>query len=74
VSSFHSAKARRFVEALRQSQCYEVFMSERLLLASQAYITDDPFEAKAGSLLARTHPCADCRLFLFSEARIQMGN
>lgn len=54
VASHRSSKTRRFLEQLRQSQCYEVFINERLLLASQAYITADPFEAKACPLM----PCS----------------
>lgn len=42
----HSERARAFLSAFRHSQMYEVWVQERLALASQGYETDDPFEAR----------------------------
>lgn len=39
--------AREFLSAMRHSQLFEVFVRERLLLASQGYPTACSFEAKA---------------------------
>ncbi|EIE19512.1 hypothetical protein COCSUDRAFT_83563 [Coccomyxa subellipsoidea C-169] len=50
VASFHSAKARAFLEQLRQSQCYEVFFNERLRLASDGVPFGDPFEVAAAAV------------------------
>ncbi len=45
VASFRSAKTRTFLEQLRQSQCYEVFFNDRLLVASSGQPFADHFEA-----------------------------
>ena len=55
--------AREFLGAMRHSQLFEVFVRERLLLASQGYPTTCPFEAKArpqgraAGSLASVHGC-----------------
>lgn len=46
----HQRKARvaAFLQLFRASQMLEVFITERLRLASEGYATDDPFELKVG--------------------------
>ena len=51
VASFRSARTRAFLAHLRESQCYEVFINERLRMASQEYADIDTFEAKVLSLV-----------------------
>lgn len=51
VASFRGAKTRAFLQLLRQSQCFEVFLNERLLLASKGDIVTDAFETKASTCL-----------------------
>ena len=48
VASFRSAKTRAFLSHLRESQCYEVFISERLAMAAQGMGAFDAFETKVG--------------------------
>lgn len=46
VASFSSSKARALLTQMRQSQCLEVFINERLLMASKGYADKDDFERK----------------------------
>ena len=46
VASFSSSKARALLIQMRQSQCLEVFINERLLMASKGYADRDDFERK----------------------------
>ena len=46
VAFFSSSKARALLIQLRQSQCLEVFINERLLMASKGYADKDDFERK----------------------------
>lgn len=39
-------KARRFLSMFRHSQMFEVFIQEKLLLATQQYHTEDAFEKR----------------------------
>jgi hypothetical protein len=41
-------KLAAFLAAFRNSQMLEVFVTERLKLASEGYVTEDPFELKVG--------------------------
>ncbi|BDA43641.1 probable DENN domain-containing protein 1C at N-terminal half [Coccomyxa sp. Obi] len=50
VASFRSAKTRAFLEQLRQSQCYEVFFNDRLLVASSGQPFADQFEVAAAAV------------------------
>lgn len=50
IASFRSARTRAFLGHLRESQCYEVFINERLRMASQDYADIDSFEAKVPSV------------------------
>lgn len=45
-SQGRNEKAQNFARQFRQSQMYEVFINERLKLASQEYKTSDNFERK----------------------------
>ena len=45
-SQVRNEKAQNFARLFRQSQMYEVFINERLKLASQDYKTSDNFERK----------------------------
>ena len=45
-SQVRNEKAQNFARLFRQSQMYEVFINERLKLASQDYRTSDNFERK----------------------------
>ena len=61
VASFRSARTRAFLAHLRESQCYEVFVNERLRMASLQYADIDAFEAKVPLLVCGTsteRPCA----------------
>ena len=51
IASFSSSKARALLLQLRQSQCLEVFINERLLMASKGFADKDDFESKVGSQL-----------------------
>jgi len=51
VASFRGTKTRVFLQLLRQSQCFEVFLNERLLLASKGDFITDAFETKACTCL-----------------------
>lgn len=44
-------KAQQFASLFRHSQLYEVFINERLKLASQDYKTTDTFECKVHILM-----------------------
>ena len=46
VASFSSSKARALLTQMRQSQCLEVFINERLLMASKGRADKDDFERK----------------------------
>lgn len=46
-SQGRNEKAQNFARMFRHSQLYEVFINERLKLASQDYKTSDNFESKA---------------------------
>ena len=46
VASFSSSKARALLTQMRQSQCLEVFINERFLMASEGYADKDDFERK----------------------------
>ena len=46
ASQGRNDKAQTFLRLFRHSQLYEVFINERLKLASQDYKTDDNFESK----------------------------
>lgn len=46
VASHRRQSTRAFLEAFRHSQMYEVFITERLHLASRSYATKDAFEAR----------------------------
>lgn len=46
VASHRRASTRNFLEAFRHSQMYEVFVTERLQLAANNWVTKDAFEAK----------------------------
>lgn len=46
ASQGRNDKAQHFLSLFRHSQLYEVFINERLLLASQDYKTTDTFECK----------------------------
>ena len=48
-----SEKARNFLDLLRHSQLYEVFINERLALAAAEYKTSDAFEAKVEYMLSK---------------------
>jgi hypothetical protein len=48
-----SEKARNFLDQMRHSQMYEVFINERLALAAAHYKTNDAFEAKVNFLLSK---------------------
>ena len=48
VASYSSSKARALLLQLRQSQCLEVFINERLLMASKGFADRDDFESKVG--------------------------
>lgn len=48
-----SEKARNFLDLLRHSQLYEVFINERLALAAADYRTSDAFEAKVDFVLSK---------------------
>jgi len=48
VASYTSSKARAMLLQLRQSQCLEVFINERLLMASRGSAEKDDFESKVG--------------------------
>ena len=48
AASFSSSKARALLLQLRQSQCLEVFINERLLMASKGFADRDDFESKVG--------------------------
>ena len=50
ASHRRSEKARTFLDLLRHSQMYEVFINERLALARSGYQTSDAFEAKVSYL------------------------
>ena len=51
-ASYSSTKARALLLQLRQSQCLEVFINERLLMASQGFADRDDFESRVRLLLA----------------------
>ena len=46
ASQGRNEKAQNFARLFRHSQLYEVFINERLKLASQEYKTSDNFESK----------------------------
>ena len=46
MASRSSNKARALLLHLRQSQCLEVFINERLLMASKGFLDKDDFERK----------------------------
>ena len=46
MASRSSNKARALLLHLRQSQCLEVFINERLLMASKGFLDEDDFERK----------------------------
>ncbi len=46
MASRSSNKARALLFHLRQSQCLEVFINERLLMASKGFLDEDDFERK----------------------------
>ena len=46
MASHSSNKARALLLHLRQSQCLEVFINERLLMASKGFLDKDDFERK----------------------------
>ena len=48
-----SEKARNFLDLLRHSQLYEVFINERLALAAADFRTSDAFEAKVDFMLSK---------------------
>ena len=48
-----SEKARNFLDLMRHSQLYEVFINERLALAASDYKTSDAFEAKVEYMLSK---------------------
>ena len=50
ASQGRNDKAQTFLRQFRHSQLYEVFINERLKLASQNYKTDDNFESKVGNI------------------------
>ena len=63
VATFRSARTRAFLNHLRESQCYEVFINERLHMASQDYADIDSFEAKVAlSIVQAPHICRPCVL------------
>lgn len=52
-SQGRNEKAQNFARQFRQSQMYEVFINERLKLASQEYKTSDHFERKVCNITAK---------------------
>lgn len=48
MASFRSTRTRAFLTHLRESQCYEVFINERLSMAGQGMGSFDAFETKVG--------------------------
>ncbi len=50
MASRSSNKARALLLQLRQSQCLEVFITERLLMASKGFLDKDDFERKVSPL------------------------
>ena len=53
ASHRRSERARNFLDLLRHSQMYEVFINERLALAAGGYKTSDAFEAKVSFVQGR---------------------
>jgi hypothetical protein len=41
-------KVAAFLQQFRNSQMQEVFITERLKLAAEGYVSEDPFELKVG--------------------------
>lgn len=60
-----SDKAQEFLRQFRHSQLFEVFINERLKLASQGYKTQDTFESK----VMRLSPSASLRHLPRAPAR-----
>jgi hypothetical protein len=52
VASFRSAKTRAFLGHLRESQCFEVFINERLAMAAEGIAAFDAFETKVALALS----------------------
>ena len=48
VASFRSSKTRAFLSHLRESQCFEVFINDRLSMAAEGMASFDAFETKVG--------------------------
>ena len=55
ASQGRNEKAQNFARLFRHSQLYEVFVNERLKLASQDYRTSDNFECKVDQLHLLQH-------------------
>lgn len=52
-SQRRSEKAKKFLDLMRHSQMYEVFINERMALAAGGFQTTDAFEGKVAYLMAK---------------------
>lgn len=60
ASQGRNEKSQNFARLLRHSQLYEVFINERLKLASQDYRTSDNFECKVTVNVSQNAAHAGC--------------